>query len=94
MMPLWSHYGGLPMAVNLSIKNVPDDIARGLRERAARNHRSLQKELLVIVEAAAREEESVTVDALLTGARARGLTPSDEAAAIVRASRDRRSVDG
>jgi plasmid stability protein len=82
------------MAVNLSIKNVPDDIARGLRERAARNHRSLQKELLVIVGAAAREEESVTVDVLLAGARARGLTPSEEAAAIVRVSRDRRSVDG
>lgn len=54
MPPLWSHHGGLPMAVNLSVKNVPDDIARSLRERAARNHRSLQKELLVIVEAAAR----------------------------------------
>jgi hypothetical protein len=81
------------MAVNLSIKNVPDDIACGLRQRATRNHRSLQKELLVIVEAAANEQEPVTVDALLAGARARGLTPSDEAAAIVRASRDRRSVD-
>jgi plasmid stability protein len=82
------------MAVNLSVKNVPDDIARSLRERAARNHRSLQKELLVIVEAAVREEEPVTVDALLAGARAHGLTPGDEAAAIVRASRDRRGVDG
>lgn len=82
------------MAVNLSIKNVPDDVARGLRERAARNQRSLQKELLVIVQAAAHEEEFVTIDALLAGARARGLTPGDEAAAIVRSSRDRRSVHG
>lgn len=94
MKLLRSHYEGPPMAMNLSIKNVPDDIAHGLRERAARNHRSLQKELLVIVGAAAREEEPVTVDALLAGARARGLTPSDDAAAIVRASRDRRSLDG
>lgn len=82
------------MPVNLSIKNVPDDVARGLRERAARNHRSLQKELLMIVETAIREEGSFGVDALLAGARARGLTPSDEAAAIVRTSRDRHSVDG
>jgi plasmid stability protein len=81
------------VAVNMSIKNVPDDIARGLRERAARNHRSLQKELLVIVGAAAREEEPFTVDALLAGARARGLTPTDEATDIVRASRDRLGVD-
>jgi plasmid stability protein len=44
-----------PMPVNLSIKNVPDDIAQALRERAARNHRSLQGELLRLLEAAARE---------------------------------------
>lgn len=43
------------MPVNLSIKNVPDDIAQALRERAARNHRSLQGELLRLLEAAARE---------------------------------------
>jgi plasmid stability protein len=78
------------VAVNLSIKNVPEDIARGLHERAARNHRSLQKELLVIVEAATREEQPLTVDGLLAGARALGLTPVDEATDIVRSSRDRR----
>ena len=41
------------MPVNLSIKNVPDEIAEELRERAARNHRSLQGELLAIIEEAA-----------------------------------------
>ncbi len=82
------------MAVNLSIKNVPDHVAQRLRERAARNHRSLQKELLTIVEVAAGDAEFATVDGLLAGARARGLTPSDEATDILRASRDRRSVDG
>ncbi len=40
------------MAVNLSVKNVPDDLAELLRRRAAGNHRSLQKELLSILEAA------------------------------------------
>lgn len=43
------------MSVNLSIKDVPDDIAQRLRERAARNHRSLQGELMAIVEQAASE---------------------------------------
>ncbi len=38
------------MAVNLSIKNVPEAVARGLRERAAQNHRSLQGELMAILE--------------------------------------------
>lgn len=43
------------MSVNLSIKDVPDDLADRLRERAARHHRSLQGELMAIVEAAASE---------------------------------------
>ena len=38
------------MAVNLSIRNVPDEWVEKLRERAKRNHRSLQGELLSILE--------------------------------------------
>lgn len=41
------------MAVNLSIKDVPDELAERLRQRAARHHRSLQGELMAIVEQAA-----------------------------------------
>lgn len=43
------------MPVNLSIKGVPDEIAERLRERAMRNHRSLQGELMAIVSRAAAE---------------------------------------
>ena len=38
------------MAINLSVKNVPDSVAKRVRERARRNHRSLQGELLAILE--------------------------------------------
>lgn len=41
------------MSVNLSIKGVPHDVAQRLRERAQRHHRSLQGELMAIIEAAA-----------------------------------------
>jgi antitoxin FitA len=41
------------MPVNLSVKNVPDALAAKLRERAERNHRSLQGELMALLEAAA-----------------------------------------
>lgn len=41
------------MPVNLSIKDVPDDLAERLRQRAQRHHRSLQGELMAIVEQAA-----------------------------------------
>lgn len=37
---------------NLSIKDVPDAWAESLRQRAARNHRSLQGELMAIIEQA------------------------------------------
>lgn len=40
------------MTVNLSIKDVPEQIAQRLRARAERNHRSLQGELMAIVERA------------------------------------------
>ncbi len=38
------------MAINLSIKNVPDAVAEALRTRAEQNHRSLQGELMAILE--------------------------------------------
>ena len=44
------------MAVNLSIKNAPDEVVRRLRDRAARHHRSLQGELLAIIEAAVQDD--------------------------------------
>lgn len=37
---------------NLSIKDVPEALAEALRQRAARNHRSLQGELMALLEAA------------------------------------------
>ena len=43
------------MPVNLSIKNVPDDLAQKLRDRAAAHGRSLQRELLALLKASTRE---------------------------------------
>lgn len=43
------------MSVSLSIKDVPDELAVRLRARAGRNHRSLQRELMAIIEAATAE---------------------------------------
>jgi plasmid stability protein len=64
------------MGVNLSIKDVPDDVAERLRRRAARNHRSLQGELMAIVEQASRSEVAAAVGAT-AGAHVagRGWTP-------------------
>ena len=50
------------MPTNLSIKNVPDAMAARLRERAQRNHRSLQGELMAILENAAIEPNAGRVN--------------------------------
>jgi plasmid stability protein len=57
------------MPANLSIRNVPDDVVRGLHNRAARNNRTLQQELLAILREAARGQEDVSLDALLANAQ-------------------------
>jgi plasmid stability protein len=75
------------MPVNLSIKNVPDDVARGLRNRAAHNQRSLQQELLEILRQAAKDQAPVTIDGLLAGAQ-RKKPALDEAASKVLAAHD------
>ena len=44
---------------NLSIKDVPEAWAESLRKRAARNHRSLQGELMAIIERAVTADGDV-----------------------------------
>ena len=76
------------MPINLSIKNAPDDVVQRLRERAVRNHRSLQGELLAILEEAVKPVHYLTVDEVVKQARALGLNSPDESADIIRADRD------
>jgi len=78
------------MPVTLSIKNAPDDLVERLRRRAARNHRSLQGELMAIIEAAVQAERALTPAEVLAEARKLGLNSPSESAAIIRADRDSR----
>jgi plasmid stability protein len=78
------------MPVNLSIKNAPDDVVQRLRERAERHHRSLQGELMAIIEAAARVDHLAGPADVLAQVRQLGLQTPSESAAIVRADRDGR----
>ena len=75
------------MPANLSIKNVPDEVLGGLRNRAARNQRSLNAEILLILKEAAKDQAAVTIDGLMAAAERRkpGL---DETATRVRAAQD------
>ncbi len=74
---------------SVSVKEVPVRVARGLRERARRNRRSLQQELLLILEEAALAERLSPTD-LYRRVRALGLKTPSESAAMVREDRDAR----
>jgi len=78
------------MPVNLSIKNAPDEIVARLKERAAKHHRSLQGELLAIIEEAVRTPRRLTPKDVLAEVRRLGLRTPAEAVTIVRANRDGR----
>ena len=77
------------MTVTLSIKNVPQELAQRLKERASRNHRSLQEELMVILEFVAAPRPSSRVDEIYARVQASGVrTPRGESARMVREDRD------
>jgi antitoxin FitA len=76
--------------MNLSIKNVPEEVVQRLRRRALRQRRSLQGELLAIIEEAVQSEGELTPLQLLAEVRRLGLQTPADSAAIVRADRDRR----
>jgi plasmid stability protein len=78
------------MPVNLSIKNVPDELAEKLRARAADHRRSLQGELLVILEEAVMERSRLTPNEVLNRVRRLGIETEEEATRLIRADRDGR----
>ena len=78
------------MAVSLSIKAVPDDLAEALRKRAEQNHRSLQGELMHILELAVAKPRPFRAQELAKRIKELGFTSPDEGTAIVRDARDRR----
>ena len=85
MVPKWIHNGSMPKTVTLSVKHVPNQLARRLRERAAANHRSLQGELRAILEAAGQETTTTELAALV---KRLGLRTPAESARMIREDRD------
>jgi plasmid stability protein len=77
------------MPVSLSIKNAPDEMVKRLKQRAQRHHRSLQGEVMAILEEAVGTSRPLTPDEVLAEVRRLRLTTPRSAAAMVRADRDR-----
>jgi plasmid stability protein len=78
------------VSVNLSIKNAPDDVVARLRLRARKNHRSLQGELMAILEGAVASPGRLSIDEVSAEIRRMGFASPPDAAAIIRAARDAR----
>lgn len=76
--------------MNISIKNASDDLVAKLKERARQNHRSLQGEMLTILEDAVRPRRPLTIRDLQARVRELGISTPSESAAIIRADRDGR----
>ena len=74
---------------DLSVKNVPEDVVEKLRERAKRNHRSLQGELLSILEESL-EPKKLTVEETYRRIKALNFSTPDESTAWIRELRDAR----
>jgi plasmid stability protein len=76
------------MPVNLSIENAPDHVVERLQQRAKLHRRSLQGELLAIIETAVSEERQMTPTEVLAEVRRLGVRTPREATALIRADRD------
>ncbi len=77
------------MPATLTIKGVPDDLLERLRERAKRNHRSLQGELMTILEAEAAPRK-LTVEEVEERLKRRNFSTPDDSTQIIRELRDTR----
>jgi plasmid stability protein len=68
MKPNSNHLGD-QMATNFTLKNIPDDIYKKVKERAGRNNRSINGEIISILSAATGPNH-IPVDVILARARA------------------------
>jgi hypothetical protein len=76
------------VGVNLSIKNVPVEKVELLKRRAKSNHRSLQGELLALIDQATAAPK-LTVDEFVAKVRASGLKTAGDSVRMIREDRDR-----
>lgn len=76
--------------MNLSIKNVPEELVARLRERAQRNHRSLQGEMMSILEAAVGTRGKRSAIEIFEEIKRMGVQTEADSVEIIRNDRDGR----
>jgi len=78
------------MATHLSIKSVPDVLVERLRRRAERNHRSLQGELMTLLEDNLMPKPALSPQEALAKLRQIDLKTNSEARQMIRKDRNER----
>ncbi len=73
--------------VDLSVKNVPEELAQQLRDRAERNNRSLQGELLTILEQSVKPS-TASLEEVQERLESMDLRTEDESVELIRELRD------
>jgi antitoxin FitA len=76
------------MPFNLSIKSVPDALVEKLRKRAEKNHRSLQGELMVILEENLERPRALSMDESIRRLREVEVRTASDSAKMIRDDRD------
>jgi len=73
MVLKWYHFGSTNRKAHLmssiTVKNIPDDLYERLRQSAAANHRSINKEIIACIEGAVRGRGKAEVENILADAR-------------------------
>jgi len=76
--------------MDIRIKNVPDDKVALLKSRAKKNRRSLQEELLALIDEAVEGiPQKFSIDEVSQKVSGLGLKRRDEAASLIREDRGR-----
>lgn len=76
------------MAQNISVKKVPDEIVLGLKARAQLHHRSLQGEVLSILEAVVLPKRKLSIDEVDAEVKRLGIKTTSNSTQIIREDRD------
>jgi plasmid stability protein len=82
-------YNGAILAVNLSIKSVPDALVEKLRKRAEKNHQSLQGELITILEESLESSQELSSKDAIKRLRQIGLKTRSESTLVISEDRNR-----
>ena len=74
---------------SLTVKNIPDEMLAQLRERARGNHRSLQGEVMIILEEAIHYKK-LSLDQVRKRVEELGISTGDDSTTWIRELRDAR----